>query len=371
MNHLEFQLRGVGDPRLALHATSALPAWLWSADGTRILWANPVGARLFGAANSAALAEKIFGPADQHRRQVAQLASRLPLNGAIRLERLRGFGAALGTLVTCGCARLDFADGSHGILVAAAEAVGRSCRWSSGCSGWSKASMRRSRRSRATACSSAPATPRDRCSAFAISPRPASTTRATTRCKQGRAERHDRHRPSDACSASAAARMSAWSRCSKPAQQHLRSRRPHDPREARTSDRSGNAATHEASLRPPNRPSPQGAREEFATCAASRSSGRFSRLGRRVRVEANPAEPRRSRRPTTKRPRCRAKRPPSSHWSMNSLTSRAAPCPSRDRRSCCRSSDPKKRSRKRLLKLLRLRTKIIPRTFALRRSRRR
>ena len=31
----------------------------------------------------------------------------------------------LGTLVTCGCARLDFADGSHGILVAAAEAVGR------------------------------------------------------------------------------------------------------------------------------------------------------------------------------------------------------------------------------------------------------
>ena len=42
-----------------------------------------------------------------------------------RLERLRGFGAALGTLVTCGCARLDFADGSHGVLVAATEPVGR------------------------------------------------------------------------------------------------------------------------------------------------------------------------------------------------------------------------------------------------------
>ena len=28
-------------------------------------------------------------------------------------------------LVTCGCARLDFADGSHGILVAAAEPTGR------------------------------------------------------------------------------------------------------------------------------------------------------------------------------------------------------------------------------------------------------
>jgi len=34
-----------------LHATSALPVWLWSTDGSRrILWANPVGAGpLFGA----------------------------------------------------------------------------------------------------------------------------------------------------------------------------------------------------------------------------------------------------------------------------------------------------------------------------------
>jgi PAS domain S-box-containing protein len=125
MNNAEFQLRGVGDPRLAVHATSALPAWLWSIDGTRILWANPVGARLFGAANGAVLAGRSFGPADQHRRQIAQLAARLPLAGAFRLERLRGFGTALGTLVTCGCARLDFADGSHGVLVAAAEPVGR------------------------------------------------------------------------------------------------------------------------------------------------------------------------------------------------------------------------------------------------------
>jgi PAS domain S-box-containing protein len=89
-----------------------LPAWLWSTDGTRILWANPVGAKLFGAA-------KTFGPADSHRRQVAQLAGRLPPTGATRLERLRGFGAALGTMVTCACARLDFPDGGAGILVVA------------------------------------------------------------------------------------------------------------------------------------------------------------------------------------------------------------------------------------------------------------
>jgi PAS domain S-box-containing protein len=125
MNSAEFQLLGVGDPRLAAHATSALPVWLWSSDGTRILWANPVGARLFGAANSVELANRTFGPADAQRRQVVQLAGRLLPTGAIRLERLRGFGAALGTLVTCGCARLDFADGSHGILVAAAAPLGR------------------------------------------------------------------------------------------------------------------------------------------------------------------------------------------------------------------------------------------------------
>jgi len=125
MNNAEFQLHVLGDPRLALHATSALPVWLWSTDGTRILWANPVGARVFGAANAAALAQKIFGPADPHRRQVAQLGGRLRQNGAIRLERLRGFGASPGMLATCGCARLDFPDGSHGILVTTGNASGR------------------------------------------------------------------------------------------------------------------------------------------------------------------------------------------------------------------------------------------------------
>jgi len=125
MSNAEFQLRGVGDPRLAVHATSPLPAWLWSTDGTHILWANPVGAGVFGAASGTSLANKTFGPADSHRRQVAQLAHRLSPTGAIRLERLRGFGAGLGTLITCGCARLDFADGSQGILIVATGPVGR------------------------------------------------------------------------------------------------------------------------------------------------------------------------------------------------------------------------------------------------------
>src|SRR5271163_2361679 len=44
------------DPRLAAQladlATGATPAWLWSADGSQILWANAVGAAIFGAANT-------------------------------------------------------------------------------------------------------------------------------------------------------------------------------------------------------------------------------------------------------------------------------------------------------------------------------
>ena len=55
MNNAEFQLRGISDPRLAVHATSPLPAWLWSTDGAHVLWANPAGAIALGAANSTAL----------------------------------------------------------------------------------------------------------------------------------------------------------------------------------------------------------------------------------------------------------------------------------------------------------------------------
>jgi PAS domain S-box-containing protein len=125
MGEKELELQGVGDPRLAAHATSACPVWLWSTDGARILWSNPVGARSFGAANGSALTRTTFGPVDARRRQVAQLADRLPPDGASRLERLRGFSGAFGRLMTCSCARLVFPDGSHGVLIAATEPSGR------------------------------------------------------------------------------------------------------------------------------------------------------------------------------------------------------------------------------------------------------
>jgi PAS domain S-box-containing protein len=128
MKDADFKVPGAGDPRLAAHADGVLPAWLWSADGSRILWANPAGVDVFGARDDAQLTDKIFGPSDPHRRQIAQLAGRLAQDGTVRMERLRGFGAVPGGLATCSCSRLDFPDGRHGVLVVSAVRVVRTRR---------------------------------------------------------------------------------------------------------------------------------------------------------------------------------------------------------------------------------------------------
>src|SRR5262245_5345992 len=128
MSDADFKVPDASDPRLAAHADGPWPAWLWSADGTRILWTNPLGVDAFGARNAAALTAKIFSPADPHRRQIAQLAGRLNPGGAVRMERLRGFGAAAGMLATCSCSRIDFPDGRHGVLVVSAVRITRTRR---------------------------------------------------------------------------------------------------------------------------------------------------------------------------------------------------------------------------------------------------
>jgi signal transduction histidine kinase len=111
------------DPRFAPHATSAAPVWLWSLDGTRILWANAVGAAIFAAPTPAALAGRRFGPDHPAAKQIARLTAALPENGPPRLERLRGFGAGWARPLLCRCARLspDVAGGPAGLLVVALE----------------------------------------------------------------------------------------------------------------------------------------------------------------------------------------------------------------------------------------------------------
>ena len=121
MNGPEFQFALLSDQRLAAHALSPTPVWLWSTDATRVLWANPVAAAVFDAASPGALAAIRFEPEHAAATQVARLAGTLPQGGAPRLERLRGFGAGYGARLVCLCSRIVLADNSAAVLVVATE----------------------------------------------------------------------------------------------------------------------------------------------------------------------------------------------------------------------------------------------------------
>src|SRR5205823_14089570 len=66
------------DTRLAPYAMSAIPAWLWAADGARVIWANAAGAAALGAPSVAALTERIFTADEPLGADLARLAETLP-----------------------------------------------------------------------------------------------------------------------------------------------------------------------------------------------------------------------------------------------------------------------------------------------------
>ncbi len=124
MTFVESELALLRDPRLAAPATSAWPAWLWSADASRILWANAAGAALFGAADTRECVQRRFDINNPAAAQIVRLAATLPSAGPPRLERLRGFGLGFGRALTCACSRLVLADGKAAVLIAATEPAG-------------------------------------------------------------------------------------------------------------------------------------------------------------------------------------------------------------------------------------------------------
>ena len=126
MREFGSQLGYLRDPRLTAHATSPLPAWLWSVDATHVLWANPVAAAIFDAPTSVALAGSTIDPKGTAALQIARLAGSLPHGAAPRLERLRGFGARLGQALMCACSRVTLADRTPAILVVSTEPAGPS-----------------------------------------------------------------------------------------------------------------------------------------------------------------------------------------------------------------------------------------------------
>jgi signal transduction histidine kinase len=110
--------------QVADYAPRPSPAWLWSADGARIIWANAVGAAIFGAANATERAKRRFDANDVTAAEVVRLARTLPSTGQARLERLRGFGAGFGRALTCACTRATLGDGKPAVLIAATESAG-------------------------------------------------------------------------------------------------------------------------------------------------------------------------------------------------------------------------------------------------------
>ena len=114
----------LSDPRLASYAVGGIPAWLWSADASRILWGNPAAAAIFNAASSTALTGHTIDPKGSAALQMARLAGTLPHGAAPRLERLRGFGGRMGGALMCTCSRISLADRTPAILVVAIEKAG-------------------------------------------------------------------------------------------------------------------------------------------------------------------------------------------------------------------------------------------------------
>ncbi len=118
-----FQFAYLSDPRLAAHALSPTPTWLWSADATRILWANPTAAAMFDADSPGALAAIPFDSKHPAAAEIARLSGTLPQGGGPRLERLRGFDIRSGGLMICLCSRFLQRDATSAILVRASFAA--------------------------------------------------------------------------------------------------------------------------------------------------------------------------------------------------------------------------------------------------------
>jgi PAS domain S-box-containing protein len=100
------------------------PAWLWSADGARLMWCNAAAAAVFGAASPAAAMAQANGARAAAGREIAGLFGRLPAGGAPQLYRLRALAPSnLGRPLTCACRRARDEDGGAAVLVTAAEPV--------------------------------------------------------------------------------------------------------------------------------------------------------------------------------------------------------------------------------------------------------
>ena len=122
MHHRSALLDILRDPSLAVRATSGVPIWLFDLSGTKLLFANPSGAALFGFASSGAAIAASFENTEIAT-QIARSAATLRQDGTPRLDRLRSMGLPSGRSLICACSKVTIASATA-ILVAAAEPCG-------------------------------------------------------------------------------------------------------------------------------------------------------------------------------------------------------------------------------------------------------
>ena len=89
-------------PEVGPRLLSAVPAWVWSRDGSRLLWANPAGGARLGAAKFAQLAKRsLVGESSAPPQPLRALASAASEKGT--LARLRLGDSVHGVPVACHC----------------------------------------------------------------------------------------------------------------------------------------------------------------------------------------------------------------------------------------------------------------------------
>ena len=112
----------LSEAAIAPYATSPHALWLFSDDGSNLLFANAAAAALLKASPSR---ENHTALPREFAAHLARSAATLQKGAPPRLERLRGLGTAFGRPLTCRCARIPVAtSGGEGILVIAVENAG-------------------------------------------------------------------------------------------------------------------------------------------------------------------------------------------------------------------------------------------------------
>jgi PAS domain S-box-containing protein len=98
------------------------PAFVWQADGRRLLFANSAGVAWFGATSLAALREREFSSANPAVKRIERLAHTLPSSGA-RIEFLRFSLGVVTSALPSLCQRLRTEAGDNVILIVGLDAT--------------------------------------------------------------------------------------------------------------------------------------------------------------------------------------------------------------------------------------------------------